>query len=162
MKKLLVVFFVALCVFSCFADIAKWEKGFYVDDFGDPTTEAYLVSERIPISYGPYAWDDSRCRILVDVKYVSFDLGETVFYNDWTIKTKTPSGTTHTFSGVLERGNGRVYISGVTDTLMFLKDIVEGSRLIMMPNNPYTSDKYDFGTVTLSLEDLKQVRPNWQ
>lgn len=170
MKKLLVVFFVALCAFSCFANVSTWTKKYYVDDFGDPTNQAYLLSESIKIKHGSYSWDEQYCSILVDDNGVSFKIG-TVYYTEWTIKTKTASGETHTFKGELGTSTGRVLMSNYSplyssytqqkvDT--FISDILQGSRVILMPDNPYTSDKYDFGTVTLSLEDLKQVRPNWQ
>ena len=169
MKKTVHAMLVLLFIFVgyIFADASQWQIGYFVDDFGDITNEAFLASEDVRISYGSYAWEDAHCRILIDKKYVSFYL-ERVVYDEWIVKTKTPDGETHTFYCNLE-DNNRVYMlpynsthNSQVDIDKFLSDLVLGSRVIVYPENKYSKDKYDFGIVSLKLEDLRKIRPGFE
>lgn len=169
MKKVVYVTLVLLVILigNCYADISQWGLKYFVDEFGDMTNEPFLNSEDVRISYGSYAWEDAHCRILIDKKYVSFFL-ERVVYDEWIVKTKTPEGETHTFYCNLE-DNNRVYMlpynfkhNSQVDIDKFLSDLVLGSRVIAYPENKYSKDKYDFGIVSLKLEDLRKIRPDFE
>ena len=162
MKKILITLVVLLLGVSVFA---SWSKNYYVDDFGDKTDIPYLTSEFINIKYGEYSWENESCRILIDEDNVSFSIGKT-YYDEWTLKTKNASGEIHNFRCKLSSSTGRLFIndyssSGYKNTKVFLSDLLVGCRIVLTPNNQFADDKFDFGTMSITLEELRQVRPNW-
>ena len=169
MKKIIYVVLALWVIFigNIYADISQWKINYFVDEFGDITNHAFLDSESINIYYGSYAWEDQSCKILIDDTCVSFYLGRT-FYQDWIVKTKTPDGNTNTYYCDLDEC-GRVYMRPYNskhkmyvDVDRFISELLLGSRVIAYPENKYSKDKYDFGIVSLKLEDLRKIRPDFE
>lgn len=164
MKKIVLIFMLlVVCVLACFADISRWSKMFYVDEFGDPTDKPYIRSEVVTLKHGKYVWDESPCYILIDEHSAGLYLDDRI-YGEWIIRTKTDDGTTHTFKGEL-LSTGLIRIKDATAYSLpatFVIDLTKGCRLVATPDNKYADSKYDFGKVRLSLEDLQRVRPDWK
>jgi len=160
MKRFYLSLMLFICTFSCFANISTWDIGYYVDEFGDKTDEAFLHSETINIKYGNSKWETQDCRILIDDKYVSFYVGDT-YYNDWIIRTKTPEGEIHSYKFIFDGSSRRLYSYYQSEVVGILNDILKNSRVIAVPDNKYSTDKYDFGIVSIDLETLISIRPDF-
>lgn len=160
MRRIVVFALLLFVVMSfCFADISTWEKGYYVDDFGDKTNHAYIQSDVVVISPSNYEWDKQYCYILIDSERVSFYFGKTS-YRNWIIKTKTPDGLVSTYEGELDPC-GRIYLESDSFDRLFIGDALTGCRVIANPDNIYAHEKYDFGTVYLPKYKLKEVQPDF-
>ena len=107
MRRLVVLLsLLFVCLSYCFADISKWTKQNFIDDFGDATESYYLQG---------VAEDQSV--IIIEKGRIGFILPAYLYYDKWTIKTKALDGTINECPGK------RINNSSITITDKFYVDL---------------------------------------
>ena len=168
MKKVLIVaFMIFMVVGSVFA--TTWSTLKIVDDFGDDTGLVRLYTIIEDVKYGSYSWEYEDCAILIDKGYdddilpyiVQFFVGDTS-YSKWIVSTKLNDGTVHTYNFELY---GKYIGPTMDDVVEFvlacnglISDFISGCKVILYPDNRYSTDKYNLGYISIYSWELVKVQ----
>lgn len=167
MKKF---FIIALMVFvACGLVFATtWSTLNIVDDFGDDTGMVRLYTIIEDVKYGSYSWEYEDCAILIDKGYddsilpyiVQIYLGDTS-YSNWIVSTKLNDGIVNTY--YFEK-YGKYIGPSMDDAVSFvlacnglIADFKAGCKVILYPDNKYSTDKYNLGYISIYSWELVKV-----
>lgn len=151
----------------CGESFGTWEKAFYVDEFNNPTNQAYLRTS--DVLYGTFsnsATTDSTlyAKILIDAEDVAIKLWEygsnevnAYTSTDYEITILDDSGTKHYTSGTMYKNGERIYLSdwtlvnllqNNTQLKIYIRENskygVNSTYLFSVKNGNFNSVYYDF------------------
>ena len=160
MKKIISIICFLLVVGFVFA--TEWTTLNPVDEFGDPTDSVQIYTWIPNVKYGDYSWEYEDCAIIIAkgnayCPYVpSFYIGSSG-YSKWIIKIKIDDSTIHEYTGELY-GGSYVYPDGFTYATSIISDLKEGCKIVIYPDNRYSTDKYNLGSINLTITDLAKLK----
>jgi hypothetical protein len=108
----------------------NWDKSYYVDDWGDATSDAYLIYETQDGSFSDSAAVDSNLTAgvivdLTDLQFVFMKYGSNYYIPisdvTYTMAVKDENGNVKTFSAWQNAGDERVYTSDTSSIVAMLK-----------------------------------------
>lgn len=143
--------------------LPDWEIGYYVDSFGDHTSDAYVVGE----FYGTFSnsatassdlmvfvYLDKSAPNMVQIRLLEYEKYNATFTSSATItvKTKDANGKTKSYDAVSVEGDLVVFSKS------FVEDIMNNSQLSIniVGNSKYQSipDTYNFKINNIGLQEL--------